>query len=134
MSDLEISQKRAWRWYKMWRKTPTYCPALNAKIYKSLRGWWHIKATRATIKRPAIDLIRRYELLPFAEEVIEKGKLVETRNQHDQVLHALEAVVEEDWIRVILVEDKVGRISFLSVLSVNDKKRQRLSLCSNTNA
>ena len=121
MNTLEQSEKRAWRFFKLWRAKPTYCPALHKNVYKSLRAWWHIKATRSTIKRPTTDLVHRYDLLPSAQIVINDGVLIEKRSQHGQIFYALEHTIDSRHIRVILVEDKTQKLWFLSITEKNKK-------------
>jgi hypothetical protein len=121
-------KKKSLELYKNWQKHKCYCPALKENIIFSSQGWNHIVGNKGSKKRSWNDVYRRLKLLPFAKEIICESTTiqnVETRNNTTYfVLEAMKLLTvnkKVQWckVRVIIVEDKIHRKIFLSVM---DKK------------
>lgn len=91
-----------------------------------MKGWAHLSSSdKARRKRTHQDAYRRYKLLPYAKEIIEKSTTIQNITEKgNRKFYALEAVVEVSYkdkkenkkIKVILIEDQLGNKIFYSVM------------------
>ena len=125
-------KKKSLELYKSWQKHKSYCPALKENIIFSSQGWNHIVGNKSSKKRSWNDVYRRLKLLPLAKEIICESTTVqniETRNKTTYfVLEAMKLLTvnkKVQWckVRVIIIEDKIHRKIFLSVM---DKKSPQI--------
>ncbi len=119
---------KAKKYYDLWRKQKTYSPALKANVNITLKGWKHITGATGHKKRSFGDVYRRLKLLPHAKSIIKKSTTIQNIKIKNKIkYYALEAVVKiknngavkQRKVRVIIQEDKLGTLIFLSVM---DKK------------
>lgn len=122
------AKKKAKIYYDKWRKETTYSPALKKNIKITLKGWRHITGDDQHKKRIFSDVYRRLKLLPTAKFIIKKSSTIQgVRIKNDIKYFSLEAVLPIKTnnsktlhiVRVIIQEDKIGNLTFLSVM---DKK------------
>ncbi|KKP48908.1 MAG: hypothetical protein UR40_C0011G0004 [Microgenomates group bacterium GW2011_GWC1_33_32] len=115
-------------YYDDWRKEKTYSPALKKNINITLKGWRHITGDDQYKKRVFNDVYRRLKLLPSAKFIIKKSSTIQSVRVKNSIKYfALEAVVPVKInksktlriVKVIIQEDKIGNLVFLSVM---DKK------------
>jgi len=121
-------KKKWWNFYSQWRKERCYSPALKENVIISLLGWYHLTGQSGAKKRSWNDVYRRLQLLKFAREIILESTTIQNIEKRNNklyfVIEAMKLVTEKnkkEWrkIRVILVENKKGQKTFLSVM---DKK------------
>ena len=122
------AKKKAKIYYDKWRLEKTYSPALKKNINITLKGWRHITGDDQNKKRVFGDVYRRLKLLPSAKFIIKKSSTIQSVGTKNNIKYfALEAVVPIKInktkslrvVKVIIQEDKMGNLTFLSVM---DKK------------
>lgn len=132
MADIREEIKIGWRLYNRWRKFSTYCPALSKHIRFSLQGWYHITGEKGPKKRTLKDAYRRLKLLPHARAIIQKSSTFQDIQIRGKITYySLEAVVlvsqnettEHRRVKVVLKQDRLGKIIFYSVMDRKKRKR-----------
>jgi len=131
---MKIVKEKAFRFYKKWRGQKTYCPALKSNVVISLKAWKHITGASGNTKRKISDVYRRLKLLPYAKEIIEKSTTIQgKRKRKSSTFYVLEAMVDikekngvvTRKVRVIILEDKSKKKTFLSVMDKKNRKKRR---------
>jgi len=122
----ELTQAR--RYYLLWKKQGSYCPALKSKILITNKGWNHLVGNKVNHKRTHLDQSRRLKILPYAKVVLEASNTIQDiRLKHGHIYYSMDAItpIEENKVkqlrkvRVVIFEDIKGNRIFLSLM---DKK------------
>lgn len=130
MPKLSSLKKLSWTLYDSWRVSPIHCPALKKDVFFTLKGWNHLIKPGGMKKRSPGDLYRRLKSLPLVLNLIESShtyqNLKEGKNCTYYVLEAIVSVKEKGLaktkkLKVVLLEDRAGKVRFLSVMA-NSKK------------
>ena len=119
MSEIEVAQKRAWRFYKELKKEKTYSKALKGeRVYFSELGWNHLAGNRRATKRTPADLLHRFEILSFVPDIVATGKIGGTRKDGHKLYAFLDKTYGRKIYRVVLGIDEKGKHIFISIIDV----------------
>lgn len=125
--QFNITIKKNLQRYKDWRKKLNYCPALKENIVVSLKGWRHCLTKGQGQKRSIQDIYRRLKLLPFAQKILEKTTTLQNITYENRrkyfIFESVEELqingkIQQQKVRVILIEDKKGNKIFYSVMNI----------------
>lgn len=115
-------QKDASKFYREWKIYGSICPAFNEKIYVQNLGWGHLYSPKHTRR----EIYSRLQLLPKAREIIEKTTTFQNITYREKKkFYILEAIITQSdgknivnkIVRIVLIENRKGKKSFLSVMS-----------------
>jgi hypothetical protein len=121
MSELEKAQKRAWRWYKERSVRKIYATTLKKFIRLTNKGWSHLIGNKRKVARPTPDLIHRFHILKYAEAVVQRGTYVGSIKRDGVIFHSIDYDIENMRLRVVIIEDARGYLSFLSIMEKTKK-------------
>jgi hypothetical protein len=112
-------------YWKLYKKAKAFyfglgkikCPALNnEEIIFDWRGFRHF-LHKGRHKRSVADQIRRFKLLFGIKKVIDEAKIISSRDEEGET--ALRPLFYKDdtmEIKIIILEDKLGKKYFISVM------------------
>ena len=84
-------------------RAPFFCAALQKEIFVSRQFFNHI-SNNTFRKRRISDLLERLLMIPFIDEILEKGKLVETREHSQKVFFQISKMFFKEKYSVIIVK------------------------------
>jgi hypothetical protein len=119
MDEFTSALKSAWTEYKKLKKSRIHCPALHGeRVYFSNLGWNHLIGNRHVRGKTESDVLHRFQILKFVVDIIETGKLGQSRNRDNKKYLSLRKKYDNRVYRVVLGEDEKKKYTFISVIDV----------------
>lgn len=102
-------------YYENWRKSGSFSPALNEKIYVTRFGWNHILDPHK--RRSKVQKIKRLKALPLARKILETATTYQEHRQNKGInYYAFIAETGGNRIKVVVSAKRNKPKIFLSVI------------------